>query len=311
MPYSRNHSGGIPQAAIHEVDAISVWEWAGSVMLVAIASMKGGVGKSTLAAMLAKHVAGSMGVSVTVVDMDPQRGATILLLGPRKAASHTGPTMYDVLQSELDNIPSHEILARAIVPSAYHEGVRLVPACTALANIAGPETPRDLLRLALCGSINTLDPLVIIDTGPDITLCEMSIIAADLIFIPVTLSHQSGVPTLNTLQTAFRVGCPIGGLIPTMVGTSQWSEKRVAQWRESLRNTQLVKNRKIQLLTSMPYSQSAIRGTWRWGKLPHLFIPALKGIEAQIYSNRDSRQGENANGIDLSARTMEGIVNHG
>ena len=85
-------------------------------MLVAIASMKGGVGKSTLAAMLAKHVAGSMGVSVTVVDMDPQRGATILLLGPRKAASHTGPTMYDVLQSELDNIPSHEILARAIVP---------------------------------------------------------------------------------------------------------------------------------------------------------------------------------------------------
>jgi cellulose biosynthesis protein BcsQ len=311
MPYSRNQSGGIPRAAIHDFDSINVRERAGSVMLVAIASMKGGVGKSTLAAMLAKHVAGSMGVSVTVVDMDPQRGATILLLGPRKAASHTGPTMYDVLQSELDNIPSHEILAQAIVPSTYHAGVRILPAGAALARLAGPETPRNLLRLALLESLNTLDPLIIIDTGPDITLCEMSITAADLIFVPVTLSHQSGVPTLNTLQAAFRLGCPIGGLIPTMVGTSQWSEKRVAQWRESLRNTQLIKNRKIKLLTSMPYSQSAIRGTWRWGRLPQLFIPTLKGIEEQIFSNRGLTNGGNANEADSYASAFEGIVGYG
>jgi cellulose biosynthesis protein BcsQ len=280
-------------------------------MLVAIASMKGGVGKTTLACMLAKHVAGSTAIPVTVIDMDPQRGATILLLGPKKAASHTGPTMYDVLQSELDNIPSHEILAQAIVPSAYHEGVRLVPASAALARHTGPETPGDLLRLALRESLFALDPLIIIDTSPDITLCEMSIAAADIIFIPVTLSHQSGVPTLNTLQTAFRLGCPIGGLIPTMVGTSQWSEKRVAQWRESLRNTQLVKNRNIKLLASMPYSQSAIRGTWRWGKLPQLFVPSLKGIEEQIYSNRSLTNERNVNKADSCAPTLEGIMDYG
>lgn len=280
-------------------------------MVVCIASMKGGVGKSTLAAMLAKHIASSMAIPVTVVDMDPQRGVTILLLGPKNVASHTGPTTYDVLQSELDNIPSHEILTQAIVPSAYHEGVRLVPASAALARLASPETPRDLLRLALRESLSELDPLVIIDTGPDITLCEMSIAAADLVFIPVTLSHQSGVPTLNTLQTAFRLGRPIGGLIPTMVGTSQWSEKRVAQWRESLRNTQLVKNRNIRILTSMPYSQSAIRGTWRWGKLPQLFVPTLKRIEEQIYSNRNLSNERNANKADSCANTLEGIMDNG
>ncbi len=97
-------------------------------MLVAIASMKGGVGKTTLAAMLAMHVSKSMEIPVTVVDMDPQRGATILLLGPKKAASYAGPTIYDVLESERDNIPSGEILAQAVVPSSYHELVHLVPA---------------------------------------------------------------------------------------------------------------------------------------------------------------------------------------
>ncbi len=117
-------------------------------MLVCIASMKGGVGKSTLAAMLAKHVASSMAIPVTVVDMDPQRGATILLLGPKKAAAHIGPTMYDVLKSEWDNMPSQEILAQAIVPASYHEGVRLVPAAAALARLVIPGTSQDLMRLA-------------------------------------------------------------------------------------------------------------------------------------------------------------------
>jgi len=219
--------------------------------------------------------------------------------------------MYDVLKSEWDNMPSQEILAQAIVPASYHEGVRLVPAAAALARLAGPETPRDLLRLALGENPYARDPLVIIDTGPDITLCEMSIAAADLIFIPITLSHQSGVPTLNTLQAALRLGCPIGGLIPTMVGTSQWSDKRVAQWRESLRNTQLVKTRKIKLLAAMPYSQSAIRGTWRWGKLPHLFVPTLEGIKAQIFSGCHRADDVNTDGPDSCARTVEGMITHG
>jgi cellulose biosynthesis protein BcsQ len=276
-------------------------------MLVSIASMKGGVGKTTLAAMLAKHVANSMGIPVTVIDMDPQRGATILFLGPKKTSFYDGPTTYDVLQSELDSIPSQELLAQAVVPSTYHDLVRLVPANAALGKLAGPETPRDILRLALHENAYLQDLLTIIDTGPDITLCELSIAAADLVFVPITLSHQTGVPTLNTLQAVFRFGCSIGGLIPTMVGTSQWSDQRVTQWRESLLNTQLVKSRQIKLLPSMPYSQSAIRGTWRWGKLPNLFLPTLEAIKEQIFPTSDFNIGTDSKEAGMFIETIEGL----
>jgi len=56
--------------------------------------------------------------------------------------------MYDVLKSEWDNMPSQEILAQAIVPASYHEGVRLVPAAAALARLVIPGTSQDLMRLA-------------------------------------------------------------------------------------------------------------------------------------------------------------------
>jgi len=280
-------------------------------MLISIASMKGGVGKSTLATMLAKYIATSMAIPVTVVDMDPQRGATILLLGPQKTAASKGPTTYNVLQSELDNIPSQEILTQAIIPSSYHDLVRILPASAALARLSGPDIPRSLLRLALCESPYAQDPLIIIDTGPDITLCEMSLTAADMTFIPITLSHQTGVPTLNTLQAAFHLGCPIGGMIPTMVGNARWSKERIAQWRQSLLNTQLVKSRNIRLLPAMPYSQSAVRGTWRWGKLPHRFLPALEGIKELIFCDQDQADEASIKEPVSSLNISEGIANHG
>ncbi len=88
-------------------------------MVVTIASMKGGVGKSTLSTMHPKFIAEQRGTPVTVIDLDPQRGATNLLLGASHLKEDAGPGIYDILQSELDNIPSTELFfqARAISPS--------------------------------------------------------------------------------------------------------------------------------------------------------------------------------------------------
>jgi len=277
-------------------------------MIVSIASMKGGVGKSTIASMLAKYVADTLEIPVTVVDMDPQRGATIILLGPQKTSSLNSCTIYDVLESELENIPSQEILSQAFVPSSYHDSVRVIPASAALGRIAGPDTPRDLLRLALSDYQYDISSLMIIDTGPDITLCEMSIAASDLVFIPITLSHQTGVPTLNTLQAAFKYESPVGGLIPTMVGASNWSDERIDEWRESLLNTQLVKSRKIVILPSMPYSQAAIRGTWRWGKIPEVFMPMLKSLTSHIFDVFDPMDGIELKVTKSSINVIEGTV---
>ena len=83
-------------------------------MVITIASMKGGVGKTTIAAMVARYISDKRGSTVVVIDLDPQRGATIILLGARKGASISPPTIYDILQSELANMPSTEIFAQAM-----------------------------------------------------------------------------------------------------------------------------------------------------------------------------------------------------
>ncbi len=252
-------------------------------MVITIASMKGGVGKSTLSTMIAKFIAEERGTPVTVIDLDPQRGATILLLGARYAKQDAGPGIYEILQSEHDNIPSTELFNQALVVSPYKELIRVIPSNASLAQLRGPETPRELLSLALQDAPIGEDETVIIDTSPDVTFCEMGIMASDKIFIPITMSHQSGVPTLNTLQAVMYAEKEIGGLIPTLIGRAKWQKARVEAWRESLMQTDLVKGRGIDVLPAMPFSHSIPSGKWRWGKLPKGCPEMLDAIYVKLF----------------------------
>lgn len=253
----------------------------GQPRVITFASMKGGVGKTTLTALLACYLA-ELDQQVLVLDLDPQRGATLLLLGARRAVQYSGFTTLDVLLASQANLPALEILLQAICRSPFHEGISLVPSCADLGRLAGPATRRDLLLGALADSSQLPASLILIDSGPDISLCELSLAASDLAFLPVTLSHQSGIPTLNTLQAALRQDTPIGGLIPTMVGRSGWNEIRIEQWRSQLENSELLSQRGIPLLPALPYSPSAVRGTWRWGKIPTLFLPLLEAVTGRL-----------------------------
>ena len=252
-------------------------------MVVTVASMKGGVGKSTLAAMVAKFVAERRGTPVTVIDLDPQRGATILLLGAEYARQRAGPGVYEVLESEQASIPSTELIAQALRPSPYDGRIRVVPSDAALARLRGPETPRELLALALQDAPLGADETVIVDTSPDVTFCEMGIAAADIVFVPITMSHQSGVPTLNTLQAILNAEKRIGGLVPTLVGSAKWQEARVESWRTALMETVLLKNRGIEVLPAMPFSHSIPAGKWRWGKLPRGCLAVLDAVYVRLF----------------------------
>jgi cellulose biosynthesis protein BcsQ len=82
------------------------------VQVVATLSLKGGVGKTTVALGLA-GAALQHGVRTLVVDLDPQANATIALdTGPTTA------TIADVLDE-----PRRSVLARAITPSGWGEGL--------------------------------------------------------------------------------------------------------------------------------------------------------------------------------------------
>jgi cellulose biosynthesis protein BcsQ len=263
-------------------------------MVITIANMKGGVGKSTLSTMLAKFIADHRQSPVTVIDLDPQRGATILLLGAGHVRKQTGPGICNILESELDNIPSSELFLQSRVVSPYNELIHVIPADASLARHRGPETPRELLGLAIQDATLKPGEIIIVDTSPDVTFCEMGIQAADVVFIPITMSHQSGIPTLNTLQAALYAEKKIGGLIPTLLGKAKWQTKRVEAWRESLLQTELVKGRGIDVLPAMPFSHGIPAGKWRWGKLPKGCPEVLDAMFVKVF---DSHAIETEEGI--------------
>jgi cellulose biosynthesis protein BcsQ len=82
------------------------------VLVVATLSLKGGVGKTTVALGLA-GAAQAHGVRTLVVDLDPQANATVAL----DAAATTG-SVADVLDE-----PTRAMLRRAITPSGWGDGV--------------------------------------------------------------------------------------------------------------------------------------------------------------------------------------------
>jgi cellulose biosynthesis protein BcsQ len=176
----------------------------------------------------------------------------------------------------------------------------VVPSDASLVRL-GPDTARDLLRLALEAAPRQEDETVVIDTGPEVTLCEISIAAADLVFVPITMSHQSGLPTLNTLQAILLEERGIGGLIPTMIGSARWHEERVDSWREALMNTATLKRRGIDLLPSMPFSHAIPSGKWRWGKLPRRCLPALDAMYAKVFGGH----GLNETDLDMDESEVE------
>ena len=279
-------------------------------MVVTVASMKGGVGKSTLSAMIARFIVEQRGTAVTVVDLDPQRGATILLLGAEYAKQQVGPGIFEVLESEQANIPSTELLFQALKTSSYDSRIRVLPSDAALARLRGPETPRNLLALALQDAPLGADETVIIDTSPDVTFCEMGIAAADVVFVPITMSHQSGVPTLNTLQAILHAEKAIGGLVPTLVGSAKWQEERVDSWRTALMETVLLKGRGIQVLPAMPFSHSIPSGKWRWGKLPKGCLAMLDAVYARVFGEHALTEAE-VEGMDEVANevvVVEGVA---
>lgn len=279
-------------------------------MVICVASMKGGVGKSTLSAMIAKFIVEERGTPVTVVDLDPQRGATILLLGAEYAKESGGPGVYEILESEQSGMPSAELVCQALKTSPYDARIRVIPSDASLARMRGPETARELLGVALRDAPFAADETVIVDTSPEVTFCEMGIAAADLVFVPLTMSHQSGVPTLNTLQAIVNAEKPIGGLVPTLVGSAKWQEARVESWRKALMDTLLLKRRGIKVLPAMPFSHSIPSGKWRWGKPPKNCLVALDAVYARIFGEHALSEEEVAGLAEVEGEmaAVEGVA---
>jgi len=254
-------------------------------MIVSIASMKGGVGKSTITALLARRIVDKRRASVLIIDMDPQRGATILMLGPKSGTAIQPPTIYDVLVNTYRRNPPSPAFLQAIRRSPYREDIYVLPATGELGKLTRTDAPADLLKTTLTVYPLSKDLLVILDSGSNHVLCQMCLAASDLAFIPVTLSEQSAVPTVNTLRYCWAHQIHVGALIPIMVGKAGWQKETIESWAARLRTAPALKAMETEVLSSMPFSQTIVRGKWRWGKIPKRFHSTLDEMISMIFNH--------------------------
>ena len=142
--------------------------------IVAVLSLKGGVGKTTCVLGLA-GAAWARDLSVLVVDADPQANATAAL----DVGDHPF-TLGDVLAHA-----SPGIAAEAIVGSGWGARVSVLPSEEALAHRNRPEgtDSASRLRLSLTG-VSDLHDLVLIDCPPSLDeLTRNALAAADLALV--------------------------------------------------------------------------------------------------------------------------------
>jgi chromosome partitioning protein len=150
------------------------------VKTVAIVSMKGGVGKTTLALSLAVATAKTLSKRkrILVVDADPQANATMTMLDGKEP---TDPTISQVLmnQSEASN---------AIRPSRY-PGIDLLPADVSLADctlMLSDQMGREHRLRSALKTVEGLYETCIIDAPPTMSLINVNVLnAAQELIVPI------------------------------------------------------------------------------------------------------------------------------
>lgn len=152
---------------------------------IAIANQKGGVGKSTTAAMLATELA-LREYETLIIDADPQANATQIFLSPEQIQV----SLADVLLG-----PERSVVETRMTTEVPH--LDIVPATLALANFdREPALSVTKLRSAL-RDLGTAYDFCLIDTPPNFgLLLTAALTAATHVLIPV----QASPFALNGLQ---------------------------------------------------------------------------------------------------------------
>jgi chromosome partitioning protein len=147
--------------------------------VIAVANQKGGVGKSTTAAVLAAEM-GIREWETLLIDADPQANATEIFLDPADVQT----SLADVIIGGDGKKPSASILEKRVTTEIEH--LDIIPATLALANFdREPALSVTKLRSAIRDLGDTYD-FVFIDTPPNLgLLLTAALTAATHVLIPV------------------------------------------------------------------------------------------------------------------------------
>jgi chromosome partitioning protein len=212
---------------------------------IAIASQKGGVGKTTVAVTLAVGIARRLKKGqggLLFIDSDPSGNSTANLLSGKLPNK---PGLTEIL---LDDSPKLEelgkIVQEAIRPSRY-PGIDLLPAHRSLAHCAAWLADQPGRENRLRNALSTLDggySLVLIDSSPAETLVTINAIhAAEELIVPVDLAGVYSVMGLAAIEetiTRIKRHCAhptlaLIGLVLTRVMKGRPARELEAQLRSS------------------------------------------------------------------------------
>lgn len=224
---------------------------------MAIASQKGGVGKTTTVINLGAFLA-ALGHNVLLVDCDPQANTSRSL-----SIEHPEKTIYQIL---VDDIEAHDV----ILPTA-HENLALLPADP---NLAGAEVElvdrlnrEGLLREALSRVDDDFD-YVLLDCPPSLGLLTVNaLVASSSVIIPVQCEFLAleGVSrlmhTIGRIQQSFNPSLRVFGLLMTMYDRrTSLSEQVADEVRKHFPNLtfRTVIPRNVRLSEAPSYGQSIL-----------------------------------------------------
>jgi len=157
-------------------------------MKLALANLKGGVGKTTTAVNLAAAFARS-GLAALLVDLDPQ-GSASFSLGIARG-------MVEISSAEV--LSGDKTAAEAIVETPF-VGIHLLPAALRLAGadlaLARKHKPEKLLKKALMPISRRYD-VIVVDCPPGLSILTVNALAAaDAVIVPVA-PHQLDLEALG------------------------------------------------------------------------------------------------------------------
>lgn len=171
---------------------------------VALINMKGGVGKSTIAANLAWHMALGWELSVLVIDLDPQFNCSQYLIGHRgieRLLSEDHPTVWDLFErltkaprQQGSSIEVEETLVPILDAPNIPASIHLIPSSLNLSRTLRHPTGKEQMLKRAVEEIESDFDLVIVDCAPtDSILTTAAYFAVDHLLIPVRPDFLSSI----------------------------------------------------------------------------------------------------------------------
>jgi chromosome partitioning protein len=170
-------------------------------IIIALMNMKGGVGKTTLAANLGWACAWFRNLRVLLVDLDPQFNLTQYVVGQdayEKLVEAQSPTISEMFSDSLETVPAKELIHSV---KNWRDGscLHIIPASLELAWAMRHAAHRPHVLRDNLADIRSDYNIIIIDCAPtESALTTAAYLAADFIFIPVRPEFLStiGLPLL-------------------------------------------------------------------------------------------------------------------